>query len=248
MKWLLQRGHNVSLYEKSGKIGGHVRDAVAAPFKQDLRDYLNYMEAFAEHCGGRVLLNTEATPELLEAEHYDMIIAAIGADPVMLPIPGGDKPHVHWAPDAETGFVPCGENVVIVGGSSVGTEASINLAMQGRKVTVLELDKTVNLMDTGAASDLMEMSDRSGVTRCLGWKLTEILDDKVMAENVETGEKKEFRADTVLMAAGMKPRRAKALEFYKCCPPTGFFIIGDCTQSGDIRDAVWSAFEAVRYL
>ena len=33
VKWLLQRGHDVTLYEKSGKIGGHVRDAVKADFK-----------------------------------------------------------------------------------------------------------------------------------------------------------------------------------------------------------------------
>ena len=69
-----------------------------------------------------------------------------------------------------------------------------------------------------------------------------------MAENVDTGEKQEFPADTVLMAVGMKPRRDAALKFYHCCPETNFFIIGDASESGDIRDAVWSAFEAARYL
>ncbi|NLO47835.1 MAG: FAD-dependent oxidoreductase [Clostridiales bacterium] len=248
MKWLLQRGHEVTLYEKSDKLGGHVRDAVAAPFKQDLRDYLGYLEAFAQNCGARVLLNTEATPELLDAEKYDIIIAALGAEPIMPKIPGCDKPHVHWAPDAETGVVSCGENVVIIGGASVGTEASINLAMQGKKVIVLDMDKKVNLMKTGAMADLLEMSDKNGVKRYLGWKLTTILDKSVIAVNTETGEERTFAADTVLMAVGLKPRRDKALAFCHSCPETSFYIIGDCRESGDIRDAVFSAFEATRYL
>ncbi len=250
MKWLLQRGHAVTLYEKSSHIGGHVRDAVAAPFKQDLSDYLGYMEAFSEHCGARVLLNTEATPELLDAENYDAVIAALGADPIMPKLPGADKPHVHWAPDAENGAAHCGENVVIIGGSSVGTEASINLAMQnkGKKVTVLEMAKEVDLMRTGAASDLLALSEQYGVKRFLGWKLLEIKDSSVIAENADTNEKREFNADTVLMAIGLRPRRTEALKFCHCCPESGFIIIGDCAEAGDVRSSVWTAFEATRYI
>ena len=247
MKWLLQRGHDVTLYEKSGSIGGHVKDAVSAPFKQDLRDYLKYLQDFAANCGARVLLNTAATPELLAAEHYDLIFAAVGADPILPKVPGAEKDHVFWAPDAENGTVPCGENVVIVGGSSVGTEASIHLGMRGKKCTVLEMAKNVDLMRTGAASDLLSLSEQYGVTRLLGWKLIEIREKSVVAENVDTGERQELPADTVLMAVGMKPRRQAALQFAHLCPETGFFIIGDAAQSGDIRDAVFHAFEAVRY-
>jgi NADPH-dependent 2,4-dienoyl-CoA reductase/sulfur reductase-like enzyme len=145
-----------------------VRDAVAAPFKNDLKDYLAYMEAFTENCGARVLLNTEATPELLGGEKYNAVIAALRADLVMPRLPGADKPYVFWAPDAENGAAACGEDVVIIGGSSVGTEASINLAMKGRKVTVLEMAKQADLSRAGAASDLLAMSEKNGVRRLLG--------------------------------------------------------------------------------
>ena len=247
MKWLLQRGHDVTLYEKSDSVGGHIKDAVSAPFKKDLRDYLQYMRDFAENCGGRVLLNTEATPELIEKEHYDMIVAAIGADPIIPAIPGAEKNHVYWAPDAENGTVECGENVVIVGGSSVGTEASINLGMRGKHCTVLEAAKDVDLSRTGAGADLLALSEEYGVNRMMGWKLVEISDKEVTAENTETGEQIKLPADTVLMAVGMRPRRKAALQFAHLCPETNFFIIGDAAQSGDVRDAVFHAFEAVRY-
>jgi NADPH-dependent 2,4-dienoyl-CoA reductase/sulfur reductase-like enzyme len=136
----------------------------------------------------------------------------------------------------------------VIGGSSVGTEASINLAMKGHQVTVLEMAKEVDLFRTGAGSDLLDLSRDNGVDRLLGWKLLEIKDKSVVAENVDTGEKKEIAADTVLMAVGLRPRRDEALKFYGCCPATSFTIIGDCAESGDIRDAVWSAFEATRYI
>ena len=246
VKWLLQRGHDVTLYEKGGRIGGHVRDAVKADFKADLRDYVKYLEDFAANCGARILMNTEATPELLAKEGYDAVIAAVGADPIMPRVPGADKPNVHWAPDAENGRAECGQNVVIIGGSSVGTEASINLAKDGKKVTVVEMAERVDLFRTGAASDLLSMSDEYGVERLLGWKLLEVKDDCIEAENVKTGEKKTIPADTVLMAVGLKPRRSVALSFAHLCPETSFFIIGDANQSGDIRDATFQAFEVAR--
>jgi len=248
VKWLLQRGHDVTLYEKSDKVGGHIRDAVAAPFKADLRDYLRYMEDFAANCGARILTGTEATPELLEAENYDSIIAAVGADPIIPQIPGYDRPNVHWAPDAENGIVECGENVVIVGGAVLGTEASVNLASEGKNVTVIDMAETVDLTSSGGAMDLMEMTEKYKVKRYLGWKITEINDIGAVARNAATQEIKVFPADTVLFAAGLRPRRDIALEFYNSCPPSNFIMIGDCASPGDVRGAVWSAFEAARYI
>jgi hypothetical protein len=50
------------------------------------------MEAFTENCGARVLLNTEATPELLGGEKYNAVIAALRADLVMPRLPGRISP------------------------------------------------------------------------------------------------------------------------------------------------------------
>jgi len=248
VKCLLQRGHDVTLYEKNSIIGGRILDAVGAPFKNDLRDYLKYMQDFIAHCSARVLLGTEATPKMLEAEGYDAIIAAVGSQPIMPKFPGADKPHVHWAPEAENGRVPCGENVVIIGGGTVGSEASISLAMEGKKVTVIEMAETVDLDKNGSSGDLIRMSDHYGVKRMMGWKLVSIEDDRVVAENVESGEQLTINADTVLMAVGMRPDRKEALKFAHSCPETGFYIIGDASESADIRDAVFHAFEAARFI
>ena len=141
--------------------------------------------------------------------------------------------------------------MVIIGGSSVGTEASISLAMKGKKVTVIEMAGQVNLMKNGSFGDLERMSDKYGVTRLLGWKLAEIREDGVIAER--TGEDAEdgqvfIPADTVLMAVGMKPRTKEAFAFAHVCPETSVQVIGDASASGDIRDAVYHAFEAARFV
>ena len=247
-KWLLQRGHDVTIYEKEAHLGGHVRDAVAAEFKRDLRDYIGYMEAFGEHCGAKVLLNTTATPEMLNAENYDAVFAAVGADPIFPKVEGIDLPNVHWAPDAENGKVPCGDNVVIVGGASVGTEASVSLSAHGKKVTVIEMVKDVPALHNSAGGDLIRLGEENGVVRMMGTALRKITPTCVVAENVDTGEVFEIPADTVLMAVGMKPRRAEAMKFAQVCNATEFFIIGDAYASGDVRDATFHAFEAARYI
>jgi len=68
---LCERGHAVTLYERSNELGGNVIGAAAPPFKIDCRDYLRYLRYQAKKCcekyGARILMNTEATKELLEA-------------------------------------------------------------------------------------------------------------------------------------------------------------------------------------
>lgn len=248
VKTLLERGHDVSIYEKSSDFGGNIKNGVAAPFKQDLRDYLAYLRGALDNAPVRRFLNTEATPEMIEAENYDAVIVAIGATPVVPNVPGVDKPHVHWAPDAENNNVSPGDRIVVVGASSVGTEAAIHLAMQGRQVTVIDMDPNCSLVTTGAEYDLLQMCREYNVRRLLGLRLLEIEDFKVIAEDVATGERHELDADTVLLAAGMKPRREEAMRFYHCCPEVDFRMVGDCYASGDVRDAVHSAFDAARYI
>ena len=68
MQTLLDRGHDVTLYEKSGCLGGNVNTAALPSFKKDVQAYREWMLHTAQQCmerGAKVLLNTEATKELL---------------------------------------------------------------------------------------------------------------------------------------------------------------------------------------
>ena len=248
MLTLCERGHDVTLYEKTGQLGGNVIPAAAPKFKIDMQDYLKYLQTQARKAPARILLNTEATKELLELENYDALIIAVGADPIVPKLPGIDKPHVHWAPDADMGKVEVGEKTVIIGAGAVGAECAINLAMEGKDVTLIEMAPDLtNLFAAarGAQFEFMDLFAKYKIPIHLNTKLIEVTDKTVICENVKTGEKVEFPADTVLLALGMRPRYEVADSLRRAIPETEVYVVGDAAiRNGTIATATMSAFKA----
>ena len=249
---LCLRGHDVTLYEKTGSIGGQLKYAALPTFKQDVADYLKYLQRQAVKCGAKVLLNTEATREMLEKENYDAVIVAIGAEPIIPKLPGIDLPHVVWAPEADAGEKPCGQKVVVVGAGAVGMEAAIDLKKEGKDVTVIELlDNWSSLQKSasGGAAEFFAIIDELKLDVRLGHKLLEVTPAEVVCENVKTGEQVRIPADSVLLAMGVKPRWAEADQLRLAAPGTNAFLIGDCLYVGDnIKGATSGALSAAAYL
>ena len=154
---LCERGHDVTLYEMSDRLGGHVVPGSALSFKQDVRDYLEYLVRQAKKAPARILLNTEATKEMLDAEGYDALIIAVGSRPAVPPVPGIDKPHVHWAPEVDMGKVKAGQKTVIVGAGAVGIECAIGLKRAGKDVTVVEMAPDMSNLRASAGGASMEL-------------------------------------------------------------------------------------------
>lgn len=253
LQTLLDRGHDVTLYEKTGKLGGHVEEAAAAPFKQDMKDYLTWMRHTAKQCearGAKILLNTAATPEMLDNEKYDAVIIAIGADPLIPNVPGIHNSNVLWAPDAEVNNTPVGDTIVVIGGSSVGMEAGLDYDMQGKKVTVVEmLAEGPSFMKLKAgsgpsAAELKSLYAEKGIPVLYSHRLAEVKDDCVICENLTTGEMVTLPCDTVLLAAGMRSRMAEAESMRHCAPETSVFVVGDCYEAASIFEAVNDSFRA----
>ena len=136
---LCDRGHKVTLYEAEDHLGGAIYHADFVPFKWTLRDFKQYLIHQVEKRPIDVKLNTRATPEMVQAEGFDMVISALGASPAKPPIPGLDKPHVMVATESMIHPETVGHNVVVIGGGEVGVEAGMNLAQKGHEVTVLEM-------------------------------------------------------------------------------------------------------------
>ena len=251
METLLARGHEVTLYEKSNELGGSVKYAALAPFKQDIRDYLKWLRHTAEQCrarGARILLNTEATPELLDTEGYDALVLALGADPILPKLPGAELEHVCWAPEAESGKKAVGNRVIVVGGSAVGMEAALNMHLQGREVTVLEklepMQAAMQLRNSAGsgASELTKLFEEREIPLLCGCTLTEILPDRVRCRMAD-GSERELPCDTVLLAMGMRPRQKQAEALRHCAPETSVFLVGDCEKAASIYEAVNQAFQ-----
>ena len=166
---------------------------------------------------------------------------AIGADPVIPPIPGSGGDNVITAPSVFGHEDELGQSVVVIGGGQVGCEASLHLARCGKKVAILEMqsalapDASVSYRD-----ELVEQLEWNGnVTIITGGRCSGIAPDAVKYIGPD-GAERELTADKVIMAAGMRPRTADALKFFGCAPRTQ--LIGDCGAVGTVEKAMRSAF------
>ncbi|MCL2226499.1 MAG: FAD-dependent oxidoreductase [Oscillospiraceae bacterium] len=247
---LIDRGHDVTLYEKTGELGGHVIGAAAPPYKIDCQDYLKWLIRQPGKTPAKILMNTEATKALLDKENYDALIIAVGSEPAVPKIKGIDKPHVGWAVDGELGRTPVKGKVVIIGAGVVGLEVAIELKREGKDVEVIELADPQTAMMTlmqgarTAATEFPKILKAEGIPVHYGVSITEIHDDKVTGTEVQGGKAVEFAADTVLYAIGMKPRWDVADSLRHCAPETEVKIVGDAHGVASICEAVNQAFQA----
>jgi len=248
---LCERGHDVTLYEMGDRLGGLVVPGSVLPFKQDMKDYLEYLVLQAKKAPARMLLNTEATKDLLDAERYDALIIAVGSKPIVPSLPGIDRTHVHWAPEADMGKVAVGNKTVIVGAGSTGIECAIHLTRHGKDVTVLEMaPDLMHLMFSanGAGMEFVNLIGELHIPVHLNCRLEEVTDGAVVCRDTKTDERIEFPADTVLLALGMSPNLDTAEALRRCAPETEVFVVGDATGVGNIATAVRSAFKAAAYV
>ena len=231
--YLCDRGHKVTLFEASDKLGGAIKHADYIPFKWTLKDYKDYLIAQVAKRDIRVVMNTRVTPDMFE-DQYDVVIAAVGAEPVVPKIPGADGANVTIATDAIMNSEKIGRNVVIIGGGEVGVETGMFLAQQGREVTVVEMRDEL-------AADTTFMHYRSMFQAAweaipsfhyvLNATAKEITADHVTYTDAE-GEH-ELAADSVVLSVGMRAKSDEALGFFGVGKQ--FYMVGDCKKPGTIQ-------------
>ena len=126
-----ERGHKVTLYEKTEKLGGQLHLAGAPPGREEFLELAKDLSTQLDVHGIQVVLNQAVDTALLEREKPDHVILSTGAKPLVLPIPGSDQSHVVQAWDVLLNKVSVGRRVVIVGGGAVGVETALFLAEKG---------------------------------------------------------------------------------------------------------------------
>lgn len=242
---LADRGHQVILAEKSGRLGGAIRFAGHVSFKSKLDQLMQVLIRRVERRKITVMLNTGMTPELARSLRTDAIVCAIGADPIVPPVPGVDLEIAVSAVGMHEHMEEIGQNVVILGGGLVGCEESIFLGELGKKVTVLEMKPELcrDAPFLHHEAVLLEM-ERLGITARTGMRCTGILPDGVTAE--QDGKEIKLPADTVIIAAGLAPKLDEAESFRSCAPE--FWKIGDCRQARNVRLAIHEGYDAGSYI
>jgi NADPH-dependent 2,4-dienoyl-CoA reductase/sulfur reductase-like enzyme len=240
-----QRGHEVTIVEKDGWLGGNLIKAADVAFKSEFKKFINWIIPRVEK-SATVVLNTEVDAAYVEKMAPEVLIIAAGTADVVPPIPGVDKPHVHFAWQSDNGSVAVGDEVVVIGAGLVGTESAIQLAEAGKKVTIVEmLPEGPAMMGKGMlGAPAVARAEKAGVVTLYERVVQTIEDDRVLVKDLVSGETAELRADTVLLAAGVRPRKEVVEALRHTIAEGDIYVVGDLTRGGGtIGHATNTAFE-----
>ena len=235
-------GHNVTLFEKSDRFGGHYAEGTAPSFKTEGRRLLEWLIRQVEKSGTDIRMNTLADAKAIAALKPDVVITAVGSDYDKLPIPGIEKALlpdvVLWDPEK------AGKNVVVIGGGLVGAETALHLAKNGKNVTIIEMLSGIALeAEPLSQVGLNIQLEKSGVVSLTGCRVTEVFDDSVVCVD-ESGVTERIMADSVITATALIANRKEAAKFADAAPQV--FEIGDCVQGRKIYECFHEAWHAVR--
>ena len=126
------RGHAVTLFEKSGMVGGQLNLARQVPGKEEFHGLVDWFAHAVDAAGVDLRLNT--APGADQLRDYDAVVIATGVTPRDPGIPGQDAPHVLGYGDVLRG-APVGKRVAIVGAGGIGFDVAEYLVHQGHSPT-----------------------------------------------------------------------------------------------------------------
>ena len=230
-----ERGHQVTLFEATGQLGGMLHMAGYFPFKYPVKDYMNWLIAQVNKSGITVKLNTRATADTVRG--FDAVIVAIGAEPLILPVPGVDQAKI--AIEVLGKEDTLGDSVVLIGGGQVGCETALHLAKLGKKVTVVEMQSALapDASTTGRNELMTEIDREPNFIALTGARCQSVTANSVTY--VKDGEEYTVTADSVVLCAGMKAKCAEADSFFGSADEVT--EIGDCVRA---RTVEWATKEA----
>ena len=238
-----ERGHSVTLFEKTDSLGGKLKFADYVPFKYALADFKNYLIRQIEKSGVDVRLNTEVRPE--DISSFDAVIAAVGSEPIVPPLPGADKAVI--ATELYGHEPAAGTKVVVIGGGQVGLETALHLSRLGCNVTVLEMrpELAPDASRTHRDELMVELAKDSDRLECItSGKCTCITDSGVEYE--KDGLKSTVPADVVVISVGMRALSSEADSFMGLTRE--YAQIGDCVRARTVEQAVREGFAAASAL
>ena len=242
-----RRGHRVTVYEKKADLGGQFKSAAYPIGKGELATFISSARQNLSDMQVPIHLNTEVTPELLEAEKPDAIIVATGAHPLMPPIPGIDGSHVVTAEDVLLGnvTVPAGP-VVVCGGGEVGGEVAQFVAESHPDVTILEMQPDIlNDMMVFTRRCLLSYLKDARVRVLTHAKVQKIEDDKVTYLD-QAGQSVSLPAAAVISAFGYRAYNPLEAAARSVCENVQ--VIGGAVKAGNALTAIAEGYKAAMAL
>ena len=232
-----KRGHSVTLYEKSDKLGGVFIAAAAPSYKEKDKMLIAWYEReISRYPSIEIKLGTEVK-DMAEL-NADEIIVATGAKARTIPVQGAEK--AIEAVDYLLGNKKVeGENVVIVGGGLTGCEIAYELFLEGKKPSIVEMKNDLIVADgvcLANSSYLRDFFTYNKVPAYLESGVKEIGDGYVVIKEKD-GNEKTILADSVILSVGYIPSPVFKKQ-------KNVHVIGDAKEIGNLRTVIWGAWDA----
>jgi 2,4-dienoyl-CoA reductase-like NADH-dependent reductase (Old Yellow Enzyme family)/thioredoxin reductase len=221
---LADRGHKVSLYEKSDKLGGQWN--IVSRYQAGVAVLTEYLSRGLEKAGVKVIFDTEVNTQIIKEIKPDAVVLAMGAKQIVPEIPGVEGKNVVLASDVLLGNVNVGEEVVIIGGGLVGCDTALFLAKQRKKISVLDI---VNIAANAGRTFKLTLMEGFVKHRVFMYPNSHVYSITETGVNiVYNGELLFLKADSVVIAVGSRPEDKLAKQIKRFV--SEIHMIGDCVE------------------
>jgi 2,4-dienoyl-CoA reductase-like NADH-dependent reductase (Old Yellow Enzyme family)/thioredoxin reductase len=232
-----QKGHDVTLWERSNTLGGQLNLAFLPPGKGDIKFLLDYMKGQIKKARVKVELRKETTAVAIEAFAPEALIIATGSTTLVPEIPGIEGENVLDHREVLAGK-KTGGKVIVIGGGYLGCETALFLSEKGKEVTLV-------FRSPEPALDVVYPDNRIPLVRRLKEKRIKIeagVKDykKVTPEGIKLidkdGHEVSLKGDHIVLATGAlsdktlgRSLQGKGLELYE---------VGDCREPRRILESI----------
>jgi NADPH-dependent 2,4-dienoyl-CoA reductase/sulfur reductase-like enzyme len=236
------RGHDVTLMEKKGVLGGQLCLASIPTGKEEYKTVT--VDWLVEQCktvGVKIELNTEADFRTIEEFAPDVLIIATGGKPSIPALPGVEGKNVISYEEALTLERDWRkQRVVVAGGGDIGTETAEFLARKKADVTIVEMRSALAPnMEYQNRSLLITRLSRLGVSIKTQHLIEGIEGNGVIVMDLTKLEKKMIEADFVVLA--LEVISNNDLNNTLKDKPKETYRIGDCVEPKRAVNAIHQA-------
>lgn len=249
-----QRGHRVTLHEKDDRLGGRFREAAQVPYKEEFSDLIRYQQVQLARNGVEIHLNSRITSAEVNEEDPEVVIIAVGAEPIVPPFPGLEETRWMTAYDLLDGRAQVATSTAfIVGAGTAGLETAEFLAQNGVRCTVVKRRPELGAsLDPLSRNLLLRRLESQGVDVRTGLEVVRFETTEgqttVIANSWPDGESTpphRLPAETVIISLGLRsdPSLSDSLGDRE-----NVFSIGDSVAPREALDAILEGFEVGRMI